>query len=266
MPRRKGRASLLAVTTSNIAPDALSALMASDTPHAVLDLRERATYERGHIFRATPLPRRQLEFRLSAMVTARATPLAIYDDDGRLAALATPTLSAMGFTDVRVLEGGLGAWRAAGRRTVQGVNVPSKVFGERALHEMKTPQIAPRDLHARIAAGADMVIVDSRTPEEYARGCIPGAVNVPGGELVFRIAGIVPSPDTPIVVHCGGRTRSYIGAESLRRMGLPNPIVAAAGAVGAKPGHRRAGGQARGDRGRHHVRVARRAPRAHGRT
>src|SRR2546428_13725173 len=71
-----------------------------------------------------------------------------------------------------------------------------------------------------------MVIVDSRTFEEYARACVPGAISVPGGELVRGIADLVPRPDTPIVVHCGGRTRSYIGAESLRRMRLPNPIVA----------------------------------------
>jgi rhodanese-related sulfurtransferase len=71
-----------------------------------------------------------------------------------------------------------------------------------------------------------MVIVDARTPEEYTRGCIPGAISVPGGELVLRISGLVERPDTTIVVHCGGRTRSYIGAESLRRMGLPNPVVA----------------------------------------
>jgi len=70
------------------------------------------------------------------------------------------------------------------------------------------------------------VIVDARTPEEYARGCIPGAWSVPGGELVLRIADLVERPDTTIVVHCGGRTRSYLGAESLRRMGLPNPVVA----------------------------------------
>ena len=71
-----------------------------------------------------------------------------------------------------------------------------------------------------------MVIVDIRTPEEYARGCVPGAISMPGGELVFRILELVKRADQPIVVHCGGRTRSYIGAESLRRMGLPNPIVA----------------------------------------
>src|SRR5262249_60484913 len=41
-----------------------------------------------------------------------------------------------------------------------------------------------------------------------------------------RLGARVAGPATPIVVPCGGRTRSYIGAESLRRMRLPNPIVA----------------------------------------
>ncbi len=209
-----------------IGPAELAALMQSDAPHAVLDLRERGTYETGHVFRATSLPRRLLEFRLPALVPAPATPIAICDEDGRLAALAAPTLKELGYTDVRPLAGGLAAWRAAARPVVQGVNVPSKVFGERMLHESKTPQIPPRELAARIERRDDLVIVDARTPEEYARGCIPGAWSVPGGELVLRIGELVDRPDTAIVVHCGGRTRSYLGAESLRRMGLPNPIVA----------------------------------------
>ncbi len=204
----------------------LSALMAGPSPHAVLDLRERAAYEGGHIFRATNLPRRLLEFRLSQLVTAKRTPIVLCDADGRLAALALPAVRAMGFTDVRVLDGGLEAWRREGRGTITGINVPSKAFGEWALHTLRTPQIPPHELQAWIDGGRDMVIVDSRTPEEYARGCIPGAWSMPGGELMLRIGELAKSPKTTIVVHCGGRTRSYIGAESLRRMGLPNPIVA----------------------------------------
>jgi len=207
-------------------PDELADLMRSDAPHAVLDLRERGRYERGHVYRTTSVPRRLLETRLPGLVTAPATPVVLCDDDGRLAALARPLLETMGYTGVRILDGGLEAWRAAGRPLVQGVNVPSKVFGERVLHEQKTPEIAPQALAERIDRGEDMVIVDARTFEEYARGCVPGAISVPGGELVLRITDLVPRPDTTIVVHCGGRTRSYIGAESLRRMRLPNPIVA----------------------------------------
>src|SRR5262249_6661406 len=209
-----------------LTPDALADLMGSDTPHAVFDVRERGAYERGHIFRTTSLPRRQLEFRVPTLVTAAATPIALVDGDGALAPLAVTTLGAMGYRDVRILAGGLPAWRGAGRRVVQGLNVPSKVFGERALHEWRTPQITPHDLMRRIEKRDDMVIVDSRTYEEYQRGCIPGSISVPGGELVPRIGELVERPETTIVVHCGGRTRSYIGAESLRRMRMQNPIVA----------------------------------------
>jgi len=212
--------------SATVTPAALGALMSGTAPHAVLDLRERAAYERGHIYWTTSLPRRLLETRLPGLVTARSTPIVLIDEDGSLSELARPTLAAMGYTDVGVLAGGLGAWRAENRSTVQGLNVPSKVFGERALHEWKTPQVSCPDLAKRIAGGDDMVIVDSRTPEEYHRGCIPGAWSMPGGELVLRIGELVKRPDQTIIVHCGGRTRSYIGAESLRRMGLPNPIIA----------------------------------------
>jgi rhodanese-related sulfurtransferase len=212
--------------TVMISADQLGALMAGSTPHAVLDIRERAAFQKGQIFRATSLPRRLLELRLPALVTCRQTPIVLYDEDGALSALAAPTLREMGYTDVRILSHGLGGWRNAGRPTVQGVNTPSKVFGERVLHDFRTPEITPRELDERIAAGDDMVIVDTRTPEEYARGCLPGAWSVPGGELVLRIADLIERPETTIVVHCGGRTRSYLGAESVRRMGLPNPVVA----------------------------------------
>ena len=204
----------------------LAALMAGPGPHAVLDVRERASYESGHIFRATNLPRRLLEFRLLALVTAPGTPIVLCDGDGRLAALSRPVVTAMGYSDARVLDGGLDGWRREGRATVTGINVPSKAFGEWALHTLRTPQVPPHELQKWIDDGRDMVIVDSRTPEEYARGCVPGAWSMPGGELLLRIGELAKRPQTTIVVHCGGRTRSYIGAESLRRMGLPNPIVA----------------------------------------
>jgi rhodanese-related sulfurtransferase len=214
------------MTPGAISPEQLVTLLEQPAPHALLDVRERAAFERGHIYRATPLPRRLLELRLPTLVTAPATLIVLCDDDGSLGALAAPTLAEMGYSEVFVLTGGLAAWRRAGHPVVQGLNVPSKVFGERVLHDFKTPEITCLELSAQMAEGRDMVIVDTRTPEEYARGCLPGAWSMPGGELVLRIGELVQRPDQTIVVHCGGRTRSYLGAESLRRMGLPNPIVA----------------------------------------
>src|ERR1700749_576149 len=70
-----------------------------------------------------------------------------------------------------------------------------------------------------------MAIFDSRSYEEYHSNTIPGAVSVPGAELVYRFKELVPSPDTFVVVNCGGRTRSIIGAQSLIDAGVPNRVV-----------------------------------------
>src|SRR4030095_15329778 len=80
-----------------------------------------------------------------------------------------------------------------------------------------------KDLAARIQGGEKFVILDSRTPEEFRRFCIPGGRSVPGGELALRITDIARDidRDTTIIVNCAGRTRSIIGARVLQRMGIP---------------------------------------------
>jgi rhodanese-related sulfurtransferase len=55
---------------------------------------------------------------------------------------------------------------------------------------------------------------------------IPTGISVPGGELAYRIGDLAPDPKTLVVVNCAGRTRSIMGAESLRRAGIPNKVVA----------------------------------------
>ena len=35
------------------------------------------------------------------------------------------------------------------------------------------------DLHVALEAGEEVVVIDARSPESYARGHIPGAVNIP---------------------------------------------------------------------------------------
>ena len=75
--------------------------------------------------------------------------------------------------------------------------------------------------------GDKMVILDTRTPEEYRRFCIPGGRSLPGGELALRITDVTADldPDTTVVVNCAGRTRSIIGTRVLQRMGLDREIV-----------------------------------------
>ena len=125
-----------------------------------------------------------------------------------------------------MLDGGAKAWEAAGYELFSGVNVPSKAFGEWVEHHYGTESVDPPELKSWIDGGQNIVVLDSRTHEEFVRMSIPTGISVPGGELVYRIGDIAPDPKTLVVVNCAGRTRSIMGAESLRRAGIPNKVVA----------------------------------------
>jgi rhodanese-related sulfurtransferase len=105
------------------------------------------------------------------------------------------------------------------------VHVPSKAFAEVVEHEAATPWISAEELKALIDRKADIAIYDSRSFEEYHNNSIPTAVSVPGAELVYRFADLMPSSATTVIVNCGGRTRSIIGAQSLINAGVPNKVV-----------------------------------------
>lgn len=194
---------------------------------ALLDVREEGAFATGHPLLATSLPLSRLELRLAALVPRLHTRIVLIDDDdGGLADRAARRLAAFGYTDVAVLGGGVAAWRAAGYPLFGGMHVPSKAFGEVVEHEAGTPSIEPRELARLLEARADLVVLDSRPMDEFRVMAIPAARNVPGGELVYRIRDLAPSPDTLVVVNCAGRTRSIIGAQSLRNAGTPNRVVA----------------------------------------
>ena len=82
------------------------------------------------------------------------------------------------------------------------------------------------ELKSRMDGGEKMIILDTRTPEEFQRFCIPGGRSVPNGELGLRITDIVEQTDddTTVVINCAGRTRSIIGTRLLQRMGVQNVI------------------------------------------
>lgn len=194
---------------------------------ALLDLREQGQYGEAHLFYAVPLPYSRLELEIGRLVPNRRTRVVVYDDGvSGIARLGAARLVALGYVQVAVLDGGAAAWRAAGYQLFAGVHVPSKTFGELVEHERHTPTISAADLKLRVDRGDDLVVLDGRTPEEFRKMNIPGAMCCPNGELPYRIGEIVKRPETTIVVNCAGRTRSIIGAQTLIDIGVPNPVLA----------------------------------------
>jgi rhodanese-related sulfurtransferase len=212
--------------TAPVSPTALRGMLDDGSELALIDVREELIFSQGHLLLARSAPLSRLELKFAALVPRRSTRIVLCDDNDGLVERAAAVLARNGYSDLRILAGGVGAWAAAGFELFTGVNVPSKAFGEFIEHEDGTPSIAADELARLIGKDTDLVILDSRPFDEYARVSIPGATNVPGAELVLRARDLAPSPDTMVVVNCAGRTRSIIGAQSLINAGLPNKVVA----------------------------------------
>ena len=79
------------------------------------------------------------------------------------------------------------------------------------------------DVHASMERGAsDFVLLDVRSPELYAGGHVPGAINLPHGRIVDRNLRDF-SEDTIFVVYCAGPhcNGADKAAARLARLGRP---------------------------------------------
>jgi len=145
----------------------------------------------------------------------------VYDDvSGTSAARAWWLLRHAGFASVRVLDGGLAAWRAAGGALETAANIPERGTATVAYGSLPT-------IDADSAAGfpAAGVLLDARAGERFRgevepvdprAGHIPGAVSAPTTEnlaadgtllpadvLADRFAALGVSQDAPVAVYCG---------------------------------------------------------------
>jgi hydroxyacylglutathione hydrolase len=83
----------------------------------------------------------------------------------------------------------------------------------------KVPQLPPSRVNAPAGVEARQ-IVDVRSPEEWSRGHLPGALHIPLAALPDRIGELDAS--SPIVLHCQEGGRSSIAASFLESQGLSN--------------------------------------------
>jgi phage shock protein E len=77
--------------------------------------------------------------------------------------------------------------------------------------------VAGPEARRLVAAGARLV--DVRSPDEFAAGHLPGAVNVPVGTLADRLAEVGPKDGT-VIVYCHTGMRSARAASLLRDNGF----------------------------------------------
>ena len=88
-------------------------------------------------------------------------------------------------------------------------------------HAEETQKIDQASLLKRIEQkDASLIVLDVRTPEEYAAGHIPGAINIPYTHLPARISELPDASSKDIVIYCTIGVRAGYGAERLRENGF----------------------------------------------
>ena len=223
----------------------------------ILDLRPPEAYTAGHIPGAIhldlwgvslidtdPAPLNaflwMIEHVLAVHGVQASTPVIVYDDQsGMRAARAFWFLEYFGHRSVRMLDGGFGAWAAAGHEITREAGPPPKSdwTGTRQGHTLATYK------EVRSAIGRnDKVILDTRSDDEYSGalvrarrgGAIPGAVHIewtrnltPSGEFksadelrqMYADAGV--TSDREVITYCQGGYRAAHSYLALRLLGYP---------------------------------------------
>ncbi|NNA76452.1 rhodanese [Pseudomonas lactis] len=192
---------------------------------AVIDVREAKFYAQGHINLSAHFALSSLEPELLRAVPRRSVPLIIVDDEGAFggeAERAIDVLSALSFTDIRMLEGGISAWKTNGLALGTGYNTLVKTFSDLAHSHYATPTITPQQLQTRLNSGQPTTIIDCRPEQEYQKTTVTGAYNVPGVELALYDLSRVDAEHL-YVISCFSRTRGIVATTTLARLNdLPN--------------------------------------------
>jgi thiosulfate/3-mercaptopyruvate sulfurtransferase len=247
----------------------LADLLHADRPVTILDVRwrldepdGRAAYLQGHVPGAVYVSledelsdhavsgggRHPLPSGPSVEASARrwgiraGVPTVVYDDWNRAgSARAWWVLTAAGLTHVRILDGGLSAWRSAGGSLASGPVTPAE-GNATVLHDDLYAGALPT-LTAQQADAADLTLLDARSPERFrgdvepvdpVAGHIPGAQNLPSGTVLaadgtFRADGDLGQllsehgveRGSRIGTYCGSGVTATITLAALTAMGYP---------------------------------------------
>jgi thiosulfate/3-mercaptopyruvate sulfurtransferase len=214
--------------------------------YRILDVRPPAKYKEGHIPHARPVDtpawhkeftarqdKKTWENRLGRLGIDADTPVVVYGDDPREAARVWWVVRYWGVRDVRLLNGGWTAWKAAGDKVARGE-------AERPSYAPKKPKLTPlperlarKDQLRKELKNKRVQIADARSGEEYSGGFIPGARRLEWKDLLdaktrrfkspgelnrlFQKAGI--DPKKPTVCYCQSGGRAAVLAFALELMG-----------------------------------------------
>ena len=183
----------------------------------LIDLRGRDKVKAGHIPKAYSIPFAELEDAEDYFPEQLGAPIIFYSDKDSEVAEAVAEVVDWDFKNVIGFYDGLNSWKKAGYELNSGpaliATEDNPVYYEKVLGH---GEISITDFKDSLQS--DLIfVVDSRTPDEFASGHFPGAVNIPLEDMQKRMKDI--PKDKFVVVHCKTGGRGEIGYRLLKEHG-----------------------------------------------
>jgi thiosulfate/3-mercaptopyruvate sulfurtransferase len=177
--------------------------------------------------------RSSVEQTLTRLGIATTDEVVVYDGGTFYAARLWWVLFQLGHRSIRILNGGLPAWTESTLPADTGAATPSPAANP---YVAKPDNTAIATLHQVYAALGQpgFVLIDARTPDEYAAGHIPGAINIPftenavatgpkrwksAADLAALYASAGVSDQTFVIPYCSTGVRSAATYFALRLIG-----------------------------------------------
>jgi thiosulfate/3-mercaptopyruvate sulfurtransferase len=173
---------------------------------------------------------------LESLGIAQDSNVVVYDNGTHYAPRLWWILKALGHEDVSLLDGGVSAWMHAGQPVDNGAAPTATPAATSSFSTAPDSSLIATKADVEDALDLpDTVLVDARTPEEYAAGHIPGAVNIPFSEnytedgallgpdeltALYTEAGV--TPDASVIVYCSTGVRAASDVFALNYLAYPD--------------------------------------------
>jgi rhodanese-related sulfurtransferase len=138
--------------TASVSPSQVRRALLLRDEIALLDLRHEAAFATGHPLFAANMAAERIALEAGTRLPRKDVPIVVYDAGEGLIPLAADRLKALGYTDVRRLDGGLQGWQQAGYELFQDVNSYANAFGELVESRRHTPSLSADEVARLIAS------------------------------------------------------------------------------------------------------------------
>ncbi|HUX83839.1 MAG TPA: rhodanese-like domain-containing protein, partial [Chitinophagaceae bacterium] len=170
----------------------------------ILDTRKAEDFAEGFIPKSLQIGLNGRFAEWAAILVPFDRPLVLVVEPGMEAEVVT-RLARVGFDQVSgYLEGGIGAWKAAGQKTDMVVTVDGE------------------ELALDLPFDPGLLVLDVRRQVEYAEGHVRGAMNLDLNEMTRQGPDLKSLAHRNIYVHCESGYRSMIACSILKKAGLQN--------------------------------------------